>query len=251
MLMKINKNWFTFVELIVVVSIIAIISTLWFLSYSGYLSGARDSQRKSDIAKISSSLKLYKQKRWIYPTPWTNFNLLYSWTIVWIQWLLNNEVTLTTIDKVPNDPYVEIPYFYSITQNKQEFQLSLSLENWDNSTAVVGWDYKTVSKNILPNIIFAIEPPSNLQLDVVWGNSKFIFDSLKNNLPYDFDTRLPYSDGTSFTWLLNEAENSGTFWQNSDYRSCEEIEESWKSFWDAQYQILNNSWALTSTGCVF
>ena len=246
--MKINKKWFTFVELIVSTTIIVILSAIWFVSYTNFLIDARDSQRKSDLAKTSSSLKLYKQKRGIYPNPWEKFNLTYSGTTVWIQGLLNEDVILTTIDKIPNDPYAKVPYMYSITNNKQEFQIAITLENDENSIAMVEWNYRTVSKNVLPNIVLAIK--QSWDLDVVSDSSKFIFDSLWHNLPYDLETWEPYSDWTDLQAMLTEAENKNSFWQNSDYRSCSEIRQAWKFFGTWTYEIIDNSsWVLTGTWC--
>jgi len=127
-----NKNsGFTFVELIVTTIILVILIWSWFYSYIGYLSQARDSERTSDLAKLTSSLKLYKQKRWSYPLPWKYFLITNSWAIVAYQWKLDKNVTLSTLDKLPYDPFAKIPYSYSITSNKQEYQIALTFENWD------------------------------------------------------------------------------------------------------------------------
>ena len=50
---------FTLVELIVVITIVGILSTVGFVSYSGYLTGARDSNRFSQLTKLSDSLQVY------------------------------------------------------------------------------------------------------------------------------------------------------------------------------------------------
>ncbi|MCD5375173.1 prepilin-type N-terminal cleavage/methylation domain-containing protein [Candidatus Gracilibacteria bacterium] len=42
-----NIRAFTLVELIVVITIVGVFSTIGFVSYSGYLTGARDSNRIS------------------------------------------------------------------------------------------------------------------------------------------------------------------------------------------------------------
>ena len=152
----INKKAFSFVELIVSVTILAIISTIWFISYSSYLWDSRDSQRKSDLAQVGSALKVYKQKRWYYPPPGDNFNLTYNGTWIVLQWRFDQNVRLNTLDRLPFDPKAKIPYVYSITKNAQEYEMAATLENEDNQKAIVNGTYKSVSQDILPGIMLAI-----------------------------------------------------------------------------------------------
>lgn len=58
-----NIKAFSFTELIVVVTILAILSTIGFVSFSSYIESSRDTKRQSDIASIESALKVYKQKK--------------------------------------------------------------------------------------------------------------------------------------------------------------------------------------------
>lgn len=250
-----NKIWFTLVELVVTITILAILSTIWFNSYVSYLWEARDSERKANIWEIKTALKLYKQKRWAYPIPWDYFNITNNWYIVALQWKLNEDVTLSNIDILPIDPYTNSYYFYSITKNKQETQIALTLENWDFPIALMDWDYKTVSKNVLPSILLATWSTSNVEIHtwvLNWSTNRnlFIFNWW-NNLPYTIQK--PYNifygwdnlDDILSWWNI-------TFWQNSDYRSCEEIKEAWKYIhesWTEEYQILNDTWYLTNTWC--
>ena len=112
--MKNIKKAFTFTELMVVAVILWILWIIWFGSYVWYISDSRDSQRKSDLAQFWSALKVYKQKRWYFPTPGESFNITYSWTTVAYQWLLDTNVRLNTLDKLSFDPKTKKPYFYSV-----------------------------------------------------------------------------------------------------------------------------------------
>lgn len=238
---------FTIVELIVVVTIISIIGTLGFVAFTESIGEARDWKRSSDMAQIKSSMKLYKQRRWVYPAPWDNFSILSGSTAIAYQWKMNEKVTLSTLDELPLDPELEIPYLYSTTTNRKEMQIAATLENGDNPTTLLVWDYKTVSINVLPTIVVA----TTADIDVVSDNTKFIFNGSVHNLPYDFEWSLvPTSDGTSLNDLLSEASNNN-FWQNTSYRTCNEIKEDGKSIGDGEYQILSSSWVLTSTWCTW
>ena len=253
-----NKKAFTFVELIVTTVILVILASTWFYSYIKYLSEARDTERKSDLAKVASSLKLYKQQRWSYPLPWDTYNITNSWAIVVLQWELNRDVALSTLDKLPLDPYAKIPYSYSVTYNKQEYQLALSYENGDFPITWLEWDYKSVSINILPNIILAKDSTNDVEINswvLDWNtNRNYILFNSSESLPYElFEPFRPYYDWSNLDTIL--ANSKTDFWQNTDYRNCIEIQDAWKSIsWSwiiNEYQILNSSWALTNTWCTF
>lgn len=257
--MKLNKdnNWFTIVEIVVSISIIAILSTISFISYSSYLSTSRDSIRISDLSIIKSNLKLYKQKKWYFPTPWNNFNILNNWTSVATQWFLDNSIALDTLDSLPSDPYIDKYYIYSTTINRQEFEISATLENYINELskpfAIIYWNYKTVSVNILPTITLAIESNIDIEIkDWIWSwtnnRNKFIFDKWNHNIPYNFDEPfIPVSDWTVFDDLLSDTKIN--LWQNSDYRTCEGILEAWKSIWNWEYQVVDNNWNRSNINC--
>lgn len=254
---NINKNnfWFTIVELVVAMTILLVLTGMWFYSYTQNVVDARDSVRISDMASVNSQLKLYKKSRWAYPLPGNNFNINNGSRLVAIQWLLNENVTLTTLDKIPYDPSAEVPYSYSVTRNKQEFQLALTLESSETWVAVLEWDYKTVSKNVLPTIMLAAT--WLWDRDISWSSSDrdlFIFNQWYHNLPYTHDGgNEAYTDNTPFAQLLSDP--NITFWQNSDYRNCSEIFEAGKHISDVgtseTYDILNSSGVLEPTLCDF
>lgn len=251
--MRKNILAFTFIEIIVSITILVILSALWFYSYSQHLSDARDTERKSDFANISSSLKLHKQKRAVYPNPWSTSNIQYDGTTIALQWRLDETVIITWLDKLPKDPYVKVPYFYSVTNNKQEFQLAATLENNNLYTALLEWDYKTVAKNIIPTLALAINWVTNIEIkDWVWdwttNRDKFIFNQSVHNIPYSLVSPYnPESDWSNFIWILEDPNKE--FWQNSDYRSCQEIIDDWKFFWSWEYQITSSTGALININC--
>jgi prepilin-type N-terminal cleavage/methylation domain-containing protein len=76
---------FTLVELIVVITILAILWTIAFLSFQWYSSNARDSTRWSDLSSIVSSLEMFYTKSWFYPSTNNGVNITYSWSLAWEQ----------------------------------------------------------------------------------------------------------------------------------------------------------------------
>ena len=65
--MKNKKNGFTLIELIVSVTIIAVLTVVGVISYSGTNKKARDSRRMADLEKIRIALELYRQENNGYP----------------------------------------------------------------------------------------------------------------------------------------------------------------------------------------
>lgn len=65
---RINSPGFTLIEILVAVSIIAIISAVGLAAYSKAQSVARDTKRRQDLVNIRTVLELYKQKNGTYPT---------------------------------------------------------------------------------------------------------------------------------------------------------------------------------------
>jgi type II secretory pathway pseudopilin PulG len=249
--MNLQKKAFTFVELIVSATILVILSAIWFYSYIDNIGDSRDSQRKSTFAKIETSLKEYKQSNWAYPNPWNSFNITNGANIVAKQWKLNKKVSLSTLDRLPVDPKNKVYYNYSVTNNKQEYEIAWTLENWDFPIALLTTSgYKTISKNILPTLSLALQTTSDTDITISTNKKLFIFDWNKHNLPYTFeDSFSPETDWTTFTELLSDAEQTETFWQNSDYETCPEIKNAWKSIWDWEYQVRDLNWELTNTWC--
>lgn len=54
-----SKRGFTIVELIVVITVIAILATIVIVSYSSVQKSSRDSQRKSDVTQVKIALEKY------------------------------------------------------------------------------------------------------------------------------------------------------------------------------------------------
>lgn len=88
---------FTLIELMVAISIVAILSTIGIVSFSKTQEVARDSRRKSDLRSIAIALELYRQKNGYYPkTDWVYSN---SASIPWLTGLGSNYIS-----QIPTDP---------------------------------------------------------------------------------------------------------------------------------------------------
>ena len=120
--------WFTLVELIVVITIIWILSTIWFVSYSGYLTWARDSNRISQLTKLSDSLQIYSASKTL-PLPDNKIDIMASGALIAYQWEVWVDV-LETIDYTNGgkDPKDDIYYTYYLTKDRNSLQLMALME---------------------------------------------------------------------------------------------------------------------------
>ena len=125
-----NKKAFTLVELIVVITILAILWTIAFISFQWYTKSARDSIRINDLKLIEKSLWLYKIETWEYPLPSDPDQVEYESKEVWTQWTVGQSVitNLDKLNKVPRDPLTWSEYTYSRLNTKKELQLACILE---------------------------------------------------------------------------------------------------------------------------
>jgi len=127
------KKAFTLVELIVVITILAILWTIAFISLQWYSANARDSRRIADIWNIKKSLELFTLQTEKYPLPDNGETVTYSWEIVWTQWTLWDNVVeqlSRNIKKKPLDPITEEEYIYSTTENQREYEVLAIYEWW-------------------------------------------------------------------------------------------------------------------------
>jgi len=156
--LNLGTRAFTLVELIVVITILAILWTISFISLQWYSKTARDSTRISDLSAMKTSLELFHLDSWKYPNPTDTFWVAYSWAIVWNQWTFWTDTTnnVDKLDRVPLDPLTGKEYTYSLTNPKQEYQLAWLMEYsdmvlntlntkvnaWETiATAIVTWNY--------------------------------------------------------------------------------------------------------------
>lgn len=120
--MRNTKKAFTLVELIVVITILAILGTIAFISFGGQTAGARNTKVTSDTRNISSAIEV--------ATSWSNPTTLID--IVTSTWILNitNDTNLTiwsgsTLD---HDPTSNVYYlvgnvnYNRIGQNGEDFK---------------------------------------------------------------------------------------------------------------------------------
>jgi len=116
---KNKKNGFTLFELLVSISIIAVLTAVAVVSFGGVNKRARDSKRISDLEKIRLALEAAKQVGGTYPvslqsltTPNTGF-----------------------LQQIPKDPKTGVIYVYTRTSN-YVYQIGASMEDLGSTNSV-------------------------------------------------------------------------------------------------------------------
>ncbi len=247
--MKKHNKAFTLVELIVVITILAILWTIAFIAMESYSKSSRDSVRISDMSKIKSVLEYFYIGAWKYPvtTDWTD--ITYSWWMIWQQWdfwetTFNN---ISRLDKIPVDPLTEKKYIYSVINTKQEYEIAwfferdnISMNNeiifqanaWDKiATVRVTWNYNwKIVKAYISWDVYVLAVPTIISwwpftLEEIMTNQSFVY-TWYNNLPFSYSWS-QYNNLWEVWWLA--LVNTGSYlvfswsledlkWTDSQYR---------------------------------
>ena len=214
---KQNKSAFTLVELIVVITILAILWTIAFISLQGYSASARDTRRISDIQNIKKSLELFSINTWKYPFPDSPQVVLYSWDILWTQWIVWENVSTNlsrNLQEKPTDPSLETPYFYSVINSQTQYELLANYEGSDyvninllnniyatSYTPKISWNYNEV---FVKTTNFIIPTPSIMNAINIEMDLKDEPNNIKSQIITGWENNIAnWSIESSTWWLLN------------------------------------------------
>jgi prepilin-type N-terminal cleavage/methylation domain-containing protein len=255
------KKGFTLVELIVVITILAILWTIAFISLQWYSRDARDSVRIQDIANIKKSLEIFVTESWLYPNPSDSVDITYSWWIVWSQWTVWDSVVenVWKLNKKPVDPVLATEYSYSRTNNKTEYELSGILEWWwtthtnifNQATAatpyraLVGGNYNgQVLKVSTWWLDYILALPSITTTDT--ATTDIVTTTTNKSLVYNGEYNLP----SNYSWI----EWFTTTWW-FEYAPADIVAFSWTTesltLWGSKIKLIENlqraySWSILS-----
>lgn len=114
-----RRGGFTLIELIVVVTILALLLSIAIINILGSLKKTRDRQRKSDIRQIRAALEMYRSTQRIYPAS------LYSNPCPTPS-VLSDGITVYML-QIPHDPLTKDCYVYTL--GASSYTLYACLEN--------------------------------------------------------------------------------------------------------------------------
>lgn len=225
---------FTLVELIVVVTILAILWTIAFISLQWYAKSARDSSRISDMKSITKVLDLFQLQSWVYPSPQDGVAMTYTWETVWTQWNFWDETraqiwSRVQISSAPLDPLTWSKYTYSVLNTWTEYQIAWILEWWPLSyspinsanawdeiaSAYITWNYNgSVAKVRKSSVDYILAVPTIINGDMTltdvvqaMANNKMVYRWYQN-LPATFSWTIFNTNGEPTINLIEDPSNN-------------------------------------------
>lgn len=135
-----NNKGFTLIELVVAMTIIAVLSTAGISNYISSLKKGRDAQRKSDLAQLQRSLEAFaNDHKGIYPQsdqgkllscPYVTANPASSGACDWgvTDFRDTADVATTYMKKLIKDPSPGVEYYY-VSDGGTSYQIYARLEN--------------------------------------------------------------------------------------------------------------------------
>ncbi len=117
------KKSFTLIELLIVIAILGILSTLFLPNFMAAREKTRDTQRKSDLKQIQKALEMYRQDQ----NPPRYPNTLPQANTCWSSG--SNCSGNIYMNKFPSDPLPNKQYYYQVNNNNLTFSICACLEN--------------------------------------------------------------------------------------------------------------------------
>lgn len=117
-----NLRGFTFIEILVVVTIIGLLTVAGAVSYSQFVKQSRDAKRKVDIEQIRAAIEIYRSNNSLYPlTAAFDFsNCSNPGTI--------SDASSTYLSKTPNDPKCSTMKYYYSSSDGSTYSIAVRLE---------------------------------------------------------------------------------------------------------------------------
>lgn len=247
-----NKKAISIAEIIIAVAVLAILSSIAYISYNWYTQRSRDSARLSDLANIQKNLELKLTSASRIPLPDKKIDITSNWKIINYQWIASERIlNILWIYSWGNDPLDNNYYTYSTNKRLTKYQILWFLE-----------DFAETALNTTIQQTNAIKVDYSKRIPIVKGNELWILieeitntpiNQLKNNIDIN-------NTNTWFTLLLNNNASWIISWtwkqleisldhRINEYWSCDSILKNWMSSWNWIYTLKINWTTKTDVYC--
>ncbi len=124
-----SKRGFTLIEILVVVSIVGLLSSVFLVGLGGFRSRGRDARRLADLRQVQNALEIYYTRCGHYPGGAITATCAATDPTTW--GVLSTTITSGSlgISQFPNDPTPSANYGYAISANRQNYIIGATLEN--------------------------------------------------------------------------------------------------------------------------
>jgi hypothetical protein len=206
-----NISAFTIVELIVVITILAILATVWFVSFQWYWVSSRDSVRLADMRSIEKwfSIKLTRGEQ--LPIPDDKIDITASGTLLTYQGYAGTELAWNIwVHWAVTDPIDGTHYTYSTNLARNKYQL---LGFFESEEFAFWWN------KIYANL-------ENRFPKVKWDNLGIILNPISKE-PIQTENNNIDIVNTSNEYLVTISEDLNIIWTGSTLKNISNIHEYW------------------------
>ncbi|MFK7780515.1 MAG: two-component regulator propeller domain-containing protein [Candidatus Gracilibacteria bacterium] len=177
-------NAFTLVELIVVITILLVLSTIVFYSVTGYLKQARDVSRFENLNRIDFGIELFVIEKGFYPKPDNGIEITFSGSELWNQGTFGDNLLLSIgkLSAKPVDLVSMNDFTYSLANDGKQYELGAVLES--DQLILNNFVSETYAKSRIPVRSMVVGNYNGFTLSVGTGGLVYIL-ALPTILSYD------------------------------------------------------------------
>lgn len=131
-----NTKAFSLAEVLIVVTLLAILTSIGSVYLFQNFEVSRDTARKTNLINITQALDIYQTDIWKYLAPNSSVEVTYSGSTVWSQWVFGEENMRSLKvfwSDILKDPKYDVFFSYSTTNNNTEYQIAGIYEELDDS----------------------------------------------------------------------------------------------------------------------
>ena len=207
---------FTLLELLVTITILAILFTVAFMSVTGFLKKSRDVSRFENLNRMNFWIELFVLEKGFYPEPDNAADITYSWSmLLWSQWTFWDDVTrlIWKLSNKPVDLVSNNDFAYSLANDKKQYELWSVLESSEimfqdmtsetyakskiDVRSMVVWNYNWISLTTSSGwTIYILWLPTILSYDTTDTDIVSLID--KKTLAYRWYGNI----ASSYTWTV-------------------------------------------------